>query len=67
MNYERGRGRFPLANWARVTKGCECRHNSRCDISEAPPLSNNQGPIVERNLSVVLPTDRVQTYQGDLA
>ena len=61
-----GRGRFPLANWTSVTRGCGHGHNSECDISESPPLSNNQGPITERNLAVVVPTDRAQTYQGDL-
>ena len=38
-------------------------HNSRYDISQAPPLLNNQEPIAERNLTVVAPTDRVQTYE----
>ena len=37
----RGSGKFPLANWTGVTKGCGCGHNSGCDISEAPPLLNN--------------------------
>ena len=34
----RGREIFPLANWTSVTKGCGHGHNSRCDISETPPL-----------------------------
>ena len=61
----RGRGKFPLASWTSVTKGCG--HNSGHDISEAPPLLNNQDPNADRNPAVVVPTDRVQTYQGDLA
>ena len=64
MTCGRGRGKFPLANWASVIK--EHGHNSGHVISEAPPLLNNQDPIAERNLVVVAPTDRVQTYQGDL-
>ena len=68
LTYGRGRGQFPLANWTSVTKGCGCRHNSRYDISQAPPLLNNfQEPIAERILMVVAPTDRVQTYEGNLA
>ena len=62
----RGRGKLPLANWTNVTKGCACGHNSRCDISETPPLLNNQEPNADRNLAVLVLTDRVQTYQGDL-
>ena len=50
-----------------MTKGCGCRHHSRHDISEALPLLNNQEPIAERNPAVTIPTDRVQTYEGDLA
>ena len=46
----RGRGKFPLANRTSVTKGQG--HNSRCDISEAPPLLNNQDPNMERNPAV---------------
>ena len=65
LTYGRGRGRFPLANWTSVTKGHG--HNSRCDTSEALPLLNNiQEPVVERNLTVVAPTDRVQSYEGNL-
>ena len=63
----KGRGKFPLANLTSLTKGCGCGHNSGHDISEAPPLLSNQEPIAGRNLAVVVPTDRVQTYQGDLA
>ena len=50
-----------------MTKGCGCGHNSGHDISQAPHLLKNQELIVERNLSVVAPTDRVQTYEGNLA
>ena len=67
MTCQRGGGKFPLANWTSVTKGHGCGHNSRQDISEAPPLLNNQEPNADRNLAVVVPTDKVQTYQGDLA
>ena len=65
----RDRGKFPMANWTSVTKGCGCRLNSRHDIPQAPPLLNNynQELTVERNLAVVAPTDRVQTYEGNLA
>ena len=65
----RSRGKFPSANWTSVTKGCGCRLNSGCDIPQAPPLlnNNNQEPTVERNLTVVAPTDRVQTDEGNLA
>ena len=63
----RGRGKFPFTNWTSVTKGCGFGHNSRHNISEAPPLLNNQDSNVERSSAVVIPTDRVQTYQGDLA
>ena len=53
----RGRGKFPLANWTSVTKGCGQRHNSRCHISEGPPLVKNQEPIEERNSAVAIPTE----------
>ena len=67
LTYGRGRGKFPLANWTSMTKGHGCGHNSKHGISQAPPLSNNQALIVERNLAVVAPTDNVQTYEGNLA
>ena len=59
----RGRGNFPIANWASSAKGCGCGINNRCDIPKTPPVQ--QEP--ERNLAVVTPTDRIQTYKGDLA
>ena len=61
----RGRGKFPLANWTSVTKGHG--QNNGHDISEAPPLLNTHDLNAERNPAVIVPTDRVQTYQGDLA
>ena len=64
LTYGRSRGKFPLATWTSVTKGHGCRCNSRCDIFQTPSLLNNQNPTVERNLAVVTPTDRVQTYEG---
>ena len=57
----------PFGKLDSVTKGHGCRHNSRCDISQAPPFLNNEEPITERNLTVVAPTDKVQTYEGNLA
>ena len=63
----RGRGKFPLANWTSATKGCGHRHNRGCDISQAPPLLNSHKPLVERNLAAAAPTDRVLTYEGNLA
>ena len=50
-----------------MTKGCGHRHNSGHDISEATLLLNNQDSNAERSSAVVIPTDRVQTCQGDLA
>ena len=58
----RGKGKFPLANWTRVVKGCG--HGLIIDQSSQEP---------ERNLAIVPPTDRmahtdrVQTYEGDPA
>ena len=48
-----------------MTKGYG--HSNGHDISEVPPLINNQYPNADRNPAVIVPTDRVQTYQGDLA
>ena len=67
LTFGRGRGKFHLADWPSMTKGCGCGLNSRHDISQAPPLLNNQESTVERNLTVVEPTDRVQTCEGNLA
>ena len=50
-------------NWRSLAKGCGCRIFNGCDIPETPPAQ--QEP--ERNLAVVAPTDRIQTYEGDLA
>ena len=63
----RGRGKFPLANWTSVSKGCGPGLNSRCDVSEGPPLINSQDPNADRNQAIVVPPNRVQTYEGDLA
>ena len=60
MNLGRGRGKAPVANWTSVVKGCGCRLLSQCDITQTPPA-------VDRNLVIVAPTDRVQTYEGNLA
>ena len=65
MSLERDRGNFPLANWTTIAKGHECRFINECDIPQAPPV--HQEPMVERNLVIVAPTDRVQTYEGNLA
>ena len=59
LSFGRGRGKFPLANWTSITKGCRHGLNKRCDILQMPPV--NQEPTIERNLAVVAPTDRVQT------
>ena len=59
-----GRGNFPLANCTSVAKGCGRGFINRCDIPQTPPV--HQEPV-ERNLAVVAPTDRVQTYEGSLA
>ena len=61
----RGRGKFSLANRTCVVKGHG--HNNRCDISDAPPSLNNQDPNTERNSLLIVPINRVQTYQGELA
>ena len=61
----RGRGKFPLANWTSVAKGHGC--SNRHDISDAALSLNNQDPNTERNSTVIVPIDRVQTYQGELA
>ena len=59
----RGRGNFPLANWTSVAKRHGCRFINGCDLSQAPLV---QQEPVERNLGIVSPTDRVQTYEGDI-
>ena len=64
LSFGRCRGKFPLANWTSVARGHGCRLLSRCDISRASPL--HEEPTVERNLAIVAPTNRVQTYEGDL-
>ena len=63
----RGRRKFTLVNLGSMTTGHECGLNSSSDILQAPPLLNNQELIAERNLVVVAPTDRVQTYEGNLS
>ena len=65
LSLGRGRGKFPLANWTSVTKGCGCGLPSGCDIPEAPPV--HQEPTLERNLAIVTLTDRIQTCEGNLA
>ena len=65
LSFGRGRGNFSLANWKSVTKGHGCRIISKHDIPQAPLV--HQEPTVERNLAIVAPTDRVQTYEGNLA
>ena len=61
LSLGRGRGKFPLANWTSVTKGGGCRLLSGCDIPKAPPV--HPEPVVERNLAIVAPTHRIQTYK----
>ena len=64
MSLGRGRGNFPLVNWTSVAKGCECRCINGCDLPQVHPVHQAH---VEKNLVVVAPTDRVQTYEGDIA
>ena len=64
MSLGRDRGNFPLANWTSVAKGCGHRFINGCDILQTPPV--HQEPV-QRNLTAVVPTDRVQTYEGNLA
>ena len=59
----RGKGKFPLANWTSLAKGHGCGIINGCDIPQTPPVQ--QEP--ERNLAVVPPTYKIQTYEGDLA
>ena len=56
LSLERGRcrGKFPLANWTSLPKGCGHRIINGCDIPLTPPVQ--QEP--ERNLAVVGPTDQ---------
>ena len=63
LNLGRGRGNFPLVNWTSLAKGCRCGFTGRCDTPQISPVQ--QEP--ERNLAVVAPTDRIQTYEGDPA
>ena len=65
LSFGKGKGKFPLANWTSVNKGCGCRFNSGCDIPLAPLV--HQEPTVERNLAIVTSTDGVQMYEGNLA
>ena len=65
LSFARGRGKFPLASSINVTKGCGCRLNSGCDLPQAPPV--HPEPTLERNLAVVVHTDKVQMYEGNLA
>ena len=55
LNLERGRGKFPLANWTSLAKGHGCIIINGCDLPQTPPVQ--QEP--ERNLAVVAPTDRI--------
>ena len=64
LSLGRGRGKAPLANWTSVIKGHGHEHLSKCDIPQTPPI--HQEPTVDRNLVIVAPTDRVQTYEGNL-
>ena len=63
LGRRRGKGKFSLANWTSLAKGFGCRIINGCDIAQTPPVQ--QEP--ERNLAVVVPTDRIQTYEGDPA
>ena len=65
LSLGRGKDNFLLANWTSVAKGHGCRFINRCDILQTPP--ENQEPTIERNLAIVAPTDRVPTFEGDLA
>ena len=56
----RDRGNFPLTNWTSLSKGHGHGIIKGCDIPQTPPVQ--QEP--ERNLVVVAPTDRIQTYEG---
>ena len=61
LSFGRGRGNFPVTNWTSVAKGRGCRFISKYDAPQAPPV--HQEPTVERNLAIVAPTNRVQTYE----
>ena len=63
LSLGRGRGNFPLTDWTSVAKEYGCRFINGCDLPQAPPVE--QEPV-ERNLAIVAPTDRVQTYVGDI-
>ena len=64
MSLGRGRGIYPLANWTSVAKGCGHGFINCCDLPQTPHV--HQEPA-ERNLAIVAPKDRVQTYEGDIA
>ena len=42
-------------------------HNDGHDLSEAPPSLHSQDWNAKRNSVVIVPTDRIQIYLGDLA
>ena len=60
LNLGRVEAKLPLANWTSVVQGCGCRLLSKCDIPPTPTA-------VDRNLVIVATTDRIQTYEGNLA
>ena len=62
LSLGRGRGNFPLANWTSLGKGCWCRFVNRHDTPQTPPVQQEPEEI----LAVVAPTDRVQTYKGNM-
>ena len=64
MSLGRCRGNFPPANWTSVAKGHGHEFINRHNIPQTPPV--HQEPV-QKNLAVVAPTDRVQTYEGNLA
>ena len=61
LSFGKGRGNFPVANWTSLAKGCGCRFNGH-DTPQTPPVQQELGKI----LAVVAPTDKVQTYKGNL-
>ena len=50
LSLGRGRGKFSLANWTSVTKGCGCGLPRKFDIPQVPPV--HQESMVERNLVI---------------
>ena len=63
LSFGKGRGNFPLANWTSLATGHGCGFINECDMPQTPLVQKEP----EKTLAVVAPTDRVQTYKGNLA